>query len=216
MVSRVSADCDEAKAGSNTRIRHNVCRMTGTGRERPAAEDSDPSHQPPAPSASHPPAWRAARWAGYGIAALTCTFALAYLLLVPAADWLAQHDIGNATGNALETARNNARGSILALTAGVAGLGALVFTARNFTLQRRTLELSRRTLERTQNRHSAPSSSPSRARSPTGTPGQSTNSAPIRPASVSAVSTPWSASPAIPNGTTRPSWKSSLRSCTST
>lgn len=114
--------------------------MTGTGQDRPIADRADPS-------AGRPPARRAARWAGYGIAALACTLALAYLLLVPAADWLARHDIGNLTGKALETARNNARGSMLTLTAGLAGLGALVFTARNFTLQRRSLELSRQTFE---------------------------------------------------------------------
>lgn len=73
--------------------------------------------------------------------------ALAWVLFVPAADWLARHDIGHATGSTLETARNNARGNLLALAAGLAGFGALLFTARNFALQRRSLELSQRTFE---------------------------------------------------------------------
>jgi hypothetical protein len=72
---------------------------------------------------------------------------VAWALFVPAADWLAHHDIGHATGSGLETARNNARGNLLALTAGMAAFGALVFTARSFTLQRRALELSQRTFE---------------------------------------------------------------------
>ena len=83
--------------------------------------------------------------AGVGAAALAVFFG--WVLFVPVADWLAQHDIGNASGISLETARNNARGNLLALTAGVAGFGALIFTARNFALQRRALMLSQRTFE---------------------------------------------------------------------
>ena len=86
-----------------------------------------------------------------GAAAAVLAVVFAWVLFVPAADWLARQDIGNAAGVSLETARNNARGNLLALTAGSAALGALIFTARNFALQRRTLELAeegqRRTLE---------------------------------------------------------------------
>ena len=66
---------------------------------------------------------------------------------VPAADWLARHDVGAATGTTLITARNNARGTLLTYTAGAAAAGALFFTARNLILQRRTLELAQRTFE---------------------------------------------------------------------
>lgn len=82
---------------------------------------------------------RTALWIATAVVAV---FFFAWALFVPATDWLARHDIGQASGASLETARNNARGNLLALTAGVAGFGALLFTARNFALQRRTLELA--------------------------------------------------------------------------
>jgi hypothetical protein len=85
--------------------------------------------------------------AGLAVVFLAVALVAGWALFVPAADWLARHDIGNATGSNLETARNNARGNILALTAGLAGFGALVFTARNFALQRRSLELSQKTFQ---------------------------------------------------------------------
>ena len=68
--------------------------------------------------------------------------AVAWALFVPVADWLAHHDVGSATGALHETAMDNARGRLLTLAAGVAAAGALVFTARNFTLSRRTFELT--------------------------------------------------------------------------
>jgi hypothetical protein len=73
-------------------------------------------------------------WTAAVVAVALLAVFLAWVLFVPAADWLAQKDIGNATGASLETARNNARGNLLALTAGIAGFGALLFTARNFKL----------------------------------------------------------------------------------
>ncbi len=82
--------------------------------------------------------------------ALPALFFFAWALFVPAADWLARHDIGDASGVSLETARNNARGNLLALAAGVAGFGALLFTARNFGLQRRTLALAEEGQQRAQ------------------------------------------------------------------
>jgi hypothetical protein len=76
------------------------------------------------------------------IAAVVLAMAVAWVLFVPAADWLAHHDVGSAKGPLLETARDAARGRLLTLGAGLFAAGALVFTARNFTLSRRTLELT--------------------------------------------------------------------------
>jgi hypothetical protein len=84
-----------------------------------------------------------------GAGAVVLALFFVWVLFVPAADWLARHDIGNVTGTSLETARNNARGNLLALTAALAGFGALVFTARNFALQRRALTLSQQAQQRT-------------------------------------------------------------------
>jgi hypothetical protein len=67
---------------------------------------------------------------------------VAWWLIVPAADWLANHDAGPAHGIALINARNNARGTLLTLGAGVVAAGALVFTARNFALSRRMLQVT--------------------------------------------------------------------------
>ena len=58
------------------------------------------------------------------------------------ADWLAHHDVGSVKGSLHETALDNARGRLLTLGAGLFAAGALVFTARNFTLSRRTFELT--------------------------------------------------------------------------
>ena len=65
-----------------------------------------------------------------------------WVLFVPLADWLARHDVGPVKGALHETAVDNARGRLLTLGAGLFAAGALVFTARNFTLSRRTLELT--------------------------------------------------------------------------
>jgi hypothetical protein len=82
-------------------------------------------------------AWpRSARWAAAGIAAVTLALVVTWVLFVPAADWLAHHDVGSATGMAHETALDNARGRLLTLGAGLFAAGALLFTARNFTLSR--------------------------------------------------------------------------------
>jgi uncharacterized protein YjbI with pentapeptide repeats len=90
---------------------------------------------------------RGIRWTIGGIAAVVLVVAVAWVLFVPAADWLARHDVGSAKGAPLQTARDAARGRLLTLGAGLFAAGALVFTARNFTLSRRTVELSRRTVE---------------------------------------------------------------------
>ena len=62
--------------------------------------------------------------------------AIVWVLFVPLADWLAHHDVGSVKGSLHETALDNARGRLLTLGAGLFAAGALVFTARNFTLSR--------------------------------------------------------------------------------
>ena len=85
---------------------------------------------------------RGIRWLVGGIAAVVLALAIAWVLFVPAADWLAHHDVGSAKGALLQTARDAARGRLLTLGAGLFAAGALVFTARNFTLSRRTVEIT--------------------------------------------------------------------------
>ena len=82
------------------------------------------------------------RWLAVGIVAVVLALAVAWVLFVPAADWLARHDVGSAHGVLLQTARDDARGRLLTLGAGLLAAGALLFTARNFTLSRRTFELT--------------------------------------------------------------------------
>ena len=57
-------------------------------------------------------------------------------LLVQAGDWLAHHDAGPARQPRPPTARDAARGRVLALGAGLLATGALVFTARSLALSR--------------------------------------------------------------------------------
>ena len=76
------------------------------------------------------------RWLVGGIAAVVLALAVAWLLFVPVADWLAHHDVGPAMGPLHETALNNARGRLLTLGAGLLAAGALAFTARTFYLSR--------------------------------------------------------------------------------
>jgi hypothetical protein len=71
-----------------------------------------------------------------GIAAIVGGGALIWVLFVPAAEWLAHHDVGAARGSALETALQNARSAYLTLAAGILAAGALIFTARNYGLSR--------------------------------------------------------------------------------
>ena len=71
-----------------------------------------------------------------GIAVVVLAAVAAWVLFVPAADWLAHHDVGSATGSLHETALDNARGRLLTLGAGLFAAGALWFTARSFTLSR--------------------------------------------------------------------------------
>jgi hypothetical protein len=76
------------------------------------------------------------RWLAGGIVAVVLSVAVAWVLFVPAADWLAHHDVGPAKGSLHETALDNARNRLLTLGAGLFAAGALVFTARNFALSR--------------------------------------------------------------------------------
>ena len=85
-------------------------------------------------------AWpRGIRWLA-GIAAVVLGLAIAWVLFVPVADWLAHHDVGSVNGPLHETALDNARGRLLTLGAGLFAAGALVFTALNFNLLRRNSE----------------------------------------------------------------------------
>ena len=78
---------------------------------------------------------RGVRWLA-GIAVIFVAMAIVWALFVPAADWLARHDVGSAKGALLQTARDAARGRLLTLAAGLFAVGALVYTARNFGLSR--------------------------------------------------------------------------------
>jgi hypothetical protein len=75
------------------------------------------------------------RWLA-GIAAVVLVLAIVWALFVPAADWLAHHDVGAARGPLLQTARDAARGRLLTVGAGLIAVGALWFTARTFALSR--------------------------------------------------------------------------------
>jgi Pentapeptide repeats (8 copies) len=73
-------------------------------------------------------------------AAVVVALAVGWVLFVPVADWLANHDVGHVTGASrtmrLQTARDAARGRLLTFGTGLFAAGALVFTARNFSLSR--------------------------------------------------------------------------------
>lgn len=84
-----------------------------------------------------------------GVLITALAAALAWVMFVPAADWLAHHDVGSAQGQVLATARDAARGRLLTLGAGLIAAGALLFTARNFTISRRTYELTEQAQRRT-------------------------------------------------------------------
>jgi pentapeptide repeat protein len=79
---------------------------------------------------------RSIQWLIGAFAAVVLTVAVAWVLLVPAADWLARHDAGSAKGAPVQAARDAARGRLLTLAAGLVAAGALLFTARSFILSR--------------------------------------------------------------------------------
>ena len=87
-----------------------------------------------APLVKHP--W-AIRMTTAWIAAVVLAAAVSWWLLVPSADWLANHDVGSAAPRPLlQTARDAARGRLLTLGAGLFAAGVLLYTARNFGLSR--------------------------------------------------------------------------------
>jgi len=65
---------------------------------------------------------------------------LVYLVFLPVSDYIAEHDVGTITGPgraaALQAARDAARNRMLAALAGLVALGALLYTARTFSLSR--------------------------------------------------------------------------------
>ena len=83
---------------------------------------------------------RLARLVG-GFAAVVLVLAIALVLLVSAAHWLANHDIGSARGPLLQAARVAAQGQLLTLGAGLFAAGALLAVADS-TLSQRTLKLT--------------------------------------------------------------------------
>jgi hypothetical protein len=62
--------------------------------------------------------------------------AVSWCLLVPAADWLAHHDVGSAKGSLLQAARGRRGRRLLTLGAGLFAAGALAYTVRTFGLSR--------------------------------------------------------------------------------
>ena len=87
---------------------------------------------------------RQLRWLLGGAVVVATALAVAWALFVPAADWLAHHDVGLVTGSLREKALDDARGRVLTLGAGLFAAGALWFTARNFKLSRQQLQQSGR------------------------------------------------------------------------
>jgi uncharacterized protein YjbI with pentapeptide repeats len=83
-------------------------------------------------------------------AAVTGLALLTFLFWV-LADLIAAHDVGRVIGpqraEKLRLARDAARGRLVQIIAGLLGIGAFVFTARNFALARQQSELNRQTLE---------------------------------------------------------------------
>jgi uncharacterized protein YjbI with pentapeptide repeats len=81
-----------------------------------------------------------AAWLAGTLVVVVVVLAIAWVLFVPTADWIATHDVGHVTGALrtvrLQAARDAARGRLLTFGAGVFAAGALVFTARSFSLSR--------------------------------------------------------------------------------
>ena len=79
-------------------------------------------------------------WSGLIVAAAAVVVAAIYVVFWPLSDLIARHDVGAITGPhraaALQTARDAARGRLVAFGAGLFAVGALIYTARNFSLAR--------------------------------------------------------------------------------
>jgi uncharacterized protein YjbI with pentapeptide repeats len=101
------------------------------------------------------PRWLKALWGAHPLVVLTglaiVALAVSVALIWPVTDLIAAHDVGLLVGPkraaALQTARAAVRTQLLTLGAGVFAAGALVYTARNFTLSRRTVELTQLTFQ---------------------------------------------------------------------
>jgi uncharacterized protein YjbI with pentapeptide repeats len=89
-------------------------------------------------------------WRTHGSAALIAVVAgalvIAAVLIWPITDLIAAHDVGRIADPLravhLQAAREAVRTQLLTLGAGLFAAGALVYTARNFRLSRRTVELT--------------------------------------------------------------------------
>jgi uncharacterized protein YjbI with pentapeptide repeats len=111
----------------------------------------------PSPQADALPGWLNRLWHDHPVAVLMgiaiLALAVTISLIWPITDLIAAHDVGLATASqrpaALSTAREAVRTQLLTLGAGVFAAGALVYTARNFSLSRGTLEETRRTVDLT-------------------------------------------------------------------
>jgi hypothetical protein len=79
-------------------------------------------------------------WSGLVVAAAMVVVAAVYVVFWPLSDLIARHDVGAITGPhraaALQAARDAARGRLLIFGVGLFAAGALIFTARNFSLSR--------------------------------------------------------------------------------
>ena len=79
-------------------------------------------------------------WSGLLAAAVVVVVAAVYVIFWPVSDLIARHDVGAVTGRsygaALQAARDAARGRLAAFGVGLFAAGALIYTARNFSLAR--------------------------------------------------------------------------------
>ena len=79
-------------------------------------------------------------WSGLLAAAVVVVVAAVYVIFWPVSDLIARHDVGAITGRsygaALQAARDAARGRLAAFGVGLFAAGALIYTARNFSLAR--------------------------------------------------------------------------------
>ena len=79
-------------------------------------------------------------WSGLLVAAVVVVAAAVYVIFWPVSDLIARHDVGAVTGRgygaALQAARDAARGRLAAFGVGLFAAGALIYTARNFSLAR--------------------------------------------------------------------------------
>ena len=96
------------------------------------------------------PTWLKKLWNAHPLVVVASVtviaLALAVALIWPITDLISAHDVGLITGSkraaALQTAQEAVRTQLLTLGAGLFAAGALIFTAGNFTLSRRTFDLT--------------------------------------------------------------------------